>query len=48
MNELAYLKNLNYKKVAKISVGLLLFSILFGFLFVPKVLRKALRAVSKS
>lgn len=41
------LKKINYKKVGIVSVVLILFSILFGFLFVPKFLRSQLRNVSE-
>lgn len=47
MTTLTFLKKINYKKVGIGSIILLLFSILFGFVAVPKLLRSQLRKVMR-
>lgn len=48
MATMTILKKINYKKVGIISVVLILFSILFCIVFVPKLLKGQLKKVSKA
>jgi hypothetical protein len=46
MTALTAISRLNFRMIGIISIALVLFSILFGFVFVPKFVRSHLRKVS--
>lgn len=48
MKSFAFVKRINYKKVGIISVVLILFSILFCIVFVPKFLKGQLKSVKSN